>query len=309
MSDERTIELLRSRAEACLDRNDTQGAVDLIEQALAIDADIADLHASLSLCLVDLKLVEVARAEADIAMALDPSEAICHTAMGQVLYAEGKRREALRSLEAAVGLEPEDTFAYVLMAQVKRSLGEDCEDELAAALEIDPEDPSVLAAYAEFEFFRGNLDEAERYAREALEHDAGYTDALLTMGWILLRRGDLEGARAHASIALREDPRDEAALRLLAAYKARKSPVLGLWFRWNLYMSTLSEGKSIVVLLAMYVVYRLLILILGDLDLGDVAQIVTYAWLAFVAYTWFGPVLFDRMLSREVDSIHLDPEY
>ena len=129
------------------------------------------------------------------------------------------------------------------------------------------------------------------------------------MGWVLLQRGQLDDAREHAAMALRANPADAEALRLLAAYKARQSRFLSLWFRWNMSMSTLGERQKVVVLLVLFIVYRLTTLILEDLGLELAAQIVSYVWLAIVAYSWIGPVLFDRMLRRELEQIRLDPNY
>jgi hypothetical protein len=57
--------------------------------------------------------------------------------------------------------------------------------------------------------------------------------------------------------ALRQDPADRGALRLMASIKARRNPFLGLWWRYATWMGSLGEGRAIVVLLGMYVVYRL----------------------------------------------------
>jgi tetratricopeptide (TPR) repeat protein len=309
MSDDRTIELLRMRAEGCLERNNLRGAIDLLERALAIEADHADLHALLSLCLTDLRFPDAARAEAELALGLDPMEAVAHRAMAQVLLAEGKRREALRSLELAVELEPEFAPSYVALSQIQRMLGQPGEAALVQALELAPDDPSVLAAFSRLEFERAHLDEAERYAREALESNPEHGDALVAMGWVLLRRGQLDDAREHAAMALRADPSDSEALRLLAAYKARRNWFLGLWFRWNMAMSTIGDRKSILVLLVLFLVYRLAAQILTDLDMPDAARIIQYVWLAFVAYTWIGPGVFNVLLRRELDEIRLDPKY
>jgi tetratricopeptide (TPR) repeat protein len=309
MSDEQDIARLLERAAACMRRNDLDGAISLLERALAIDADIADLHAWLALVLVDRRLISAARSEADLALALDPTLSICHRAHGHVLLAEGKRHESRRSYQTAVDLEPDDTSTLLALASIKRLLNEDDTLELEQALELEPDDPEVLTACSQSAYHRGNIDDAERYAREALEIDPEHGDALIAMGWVLLHRGQLEDAREHAAMALRADPTDDAGLRLLAAYKARKNPFLGVWFRWAMYMSRIGDRNEIIVLLVLFLVYRLAALIFEDLDMGLAGKIAGIVWIAFVAYSWIGPAVFARMLKRELEKIRLDPEY
>jgi tetratricopeptide (TPR) repeat protein len=302
MSD-RAIEQLRLRADACLERNDLDGAIE------AIDPDLADLHGLLAICLVDRRLLAAARAEADLALVCDPMDPLAQRANGHVQLAEGKRREALRSFELALELEPDFVHTLIMISRVKRMLGQPGEAELARALELEPESPTVLAEYSSLEFDRGNLDAAYGHARDALEIDPEHGDALLAMGWVLLRRGELDDAREHAVMALRANPSDPDALRLLAAYKARRSWFLGLWFRWNMAMSAIGDRNSIIVMLAMFVIYRVAKLVLEDLELEHVGEIVTWIWLAIVVYTWVGPAVFNQMLKRELEQIRLDPKY
>lgn len=309
MSDEQTIEHLRARALGCIARSDLDGAITLLEQALAIDGDIADLHAWLALVLVDRRLITAARSEANLALGLDPTLSICHQAHAHVLLAEGKRHESRRSYQTAVDLEPDDTHALLSLARVKRMLGEDDSLELERALEIEPDDPEVLTACSESAYHRGNIDEAERYAREALEINPEDADALIAMGWVLLQRGELEDAREHAAMALRANPTDDGGLRLLAAYKARKNPFLGLWFRWAMYMARIGGRGEIVVLLVLFLVYRLLSLIFEDLGMEGARAIAGYVWMGIVLYSWISPEVFQRMLQRELEQIRLDPKY
>jgi tetratricopeptide (TPR) repeat protein len=309
MSDDQDIARLRARAAACMARNDLDGAISMLEQALAIDGDVADLHAWLALVLVDRRLISAARSEANLALALDPTLSICHHAHGHVLLAEGKRHEARRSHQTAVDLEPDDTTTLLALASIKRLLREDDTLELERALELEPDDPEVLTACSQSAYHRGNIDDAERYAREALEVDPEHGEALIAMGWVLLQRGQLEEAREHAAMALRANPTDDAGLRLLAAYKARKNPFLGLWFRWAMYMSRIGDRNEIIVLLVLFLVYRLASLIFEDLDMGLAGTIANYVWMAIVVYSWIGPAVFARMLKRELEKIHLDPEY
>ena len=75
-----------------------------------------------------------------------------------------------------------------------------------------------------------------------------------------------------------------------------------------IYLIVLSLGV-IGLLLAIYLVYRLAVLLLRDFELGEIAEIISYVWLAIVAYSWVAPMIFNRMLQRELDEIEIDPDY
>lgn len=307
--DDQEIDRLVDQAVGCFERGDYDGAIVVLEAALALDPDEALLHAWLAMCLAERRFVEAARAEAELALALDPTEAFVFQALAQVAMLDGKRHEARQHIETAIGLDEHDPDLYVSLWRIKRSLGDAGAEELEIARELDPESLDVLVAWSEYERMRGNVYEAERYAREALESNAESTDALLAMGWVLLESGRLAEAHEHVVLALRANPTDGEALSLLIGIKARRNWFLGLWYRWNTRMVQLGERKYIGVLLATYLVYRLAVLLLRDLDLGDIAEIISYVWLAIIAYSWIAPMIFDRMLRREIDELELDPDY
>lgn len=309
MSDARRIGLLFERAAGRLRRGDLDGAVVLLEQVLAIDPSNANAHAMLAMVLIDMRLVSPARAEAELALSLDPEAALCVRVHARVLYAEGKRRQALVELERAIELDPTDADLRVFQSAIQVSLGQDGEPALREALELEPEDPDVLAACSRFERGRGRIDAAENYAREALEIDPEHSEGLIAMGWVLLSRGQVEDARDHAATCIREDPSSEDALALLAACRARQSLVLGLWFRFNMKVSQLGDRGGIAVLIGAYLLYSVLVLMFADLDWELAGSITNYLWLAIVAYTWIGPVVFRRMLQREVGELQISKDY
>ena len=105
------------------------------------------------------------------------------------------------------------------------------------------------------------------------------------------------------------DPRERGALHLLAALKTRRNGFLGFWWRYNTWMGTLADGHSVVVLLGMYVTYRFATLGLGDLGYPRFASALSWLWLAFVVYTWIGPIVFQRALQRELATITIKPDF
>jgi hypothetical protein len=91
--------------------------------------------------------------------------------------------------------------------------------------------------------------------------------------------------------------------------KARTSWFLGLWWRWSTWMNVLGDSREIMVLLGLFLLYRVANQLAHDLDRPGLASALNFVWLAFVAYTWVGPGMFRRMLRRELRDVRLDDEY
>ncbi|MBC8069503.1 MAG: tetratricopeptide repeat protein [Deltaproteobacteria bacterium] len=302
-------ERLLARARDRLVHGDTQGGMVLLKQVLAEDPGHAWAHALLSICMIDCKLVRVARVEAEAAVRADPELAIARRAMGEVQVAERKLGQAEASFRYAIELEPENADLFVRLVALLRMRDRRDEDLLVRALELAPDDPDVLVAAAYDCFDRRELDRAEGHAREALEEDPEHVDALVAMGWIRLAQGDVADAHAHVRMAMHADPTDDGALRLLGSIKARKNPILGLWWRWSMWMSSFGDERSIAILIAMFIVYRLATVFAEDMGRDDIAGIIRSVWLAFVAYTWIAPGLWQRMLQRDIAPVELGRDY
>jgi tetratricopeptide (TPR) repeat protein len=180
---------------------------------------------------------------------------------------------------------------------------------LEKALELDPENPGVLVAMGDYYLDEGDLDLAERYAREALTIFAQNQDALVLMGYVLLRRGRTEEAREHAIWALRVNPAARGPLRLMASVKARSNPFLGLWWRGSVWMGSLGQSKAIMVLIGAYAAYRVLTIVLRGTIPDPYVNAIQFAWLGIVVYTWVGPGLFRRMLTKELSKVSLRKDF
>lgn len=309
MTDDR---LIRRRLDRALDRirhGDIDAAIDILQELLSHDPDVVDAHALLALCLLDLKAVGPARAEAEMALALDGDSAFAHQAMGDVSIAQGKFGAAAHHFELALAIDPHDASHYERMALLERLRGRPYRDWLDQALELDPTDPDILAALSRERFEAGDMAQARRFAEEGLRLNAESGDALLAMARVLLLEGQVDDAREHVIAALRSDATDDEALQLLVAVRARKNPALGLWMRWNVWMETMHEGHRVAWLVGLLVGTRLLAQIFTDLGLPVLASAVRTAWLAFVAYSWVGPVIFQKLLERELRGVRLDEDY
>jgi tetratricopeptide (TPR) repeat protein len=227
------------------------------------------------------------------------------------MTAARRLEEAERLVEQLLEIDPADGINYVLAAQlrIQQQRYDVAARHLDTARELAPNDPDVLLFSGELAWAEGKMDEAEAYAEEALAAYPEHADAHLLAGRLALRRGRLDEARDHALFAMRTDPADPDALHILAGIKARRSFVLGAWWRLNVWMSTLTDERLMAALLAGFLVSQLIVIVAEEFDFPLIAAMFHYAWLALCAYTWFGPALFRRSLEKELQGVDLSADY
>jgi tetratricopeptide (TPR) repeat protein len=233
---------------------------------------------------------------------------LAHRALGLAEFYRRRWAPAEEHLTRAITLDPIDvgnlcSLAEIYVAQGRRA---EARTTLEKARNLEPNDPDVLADLGELDLAEGNLADAEARSREALEQSPDHAAALVVLGHVHLRKKDSESAKDHAAWVLRDYPNHRGALHLLAAIKAHQSPVIGAWWRWNTWMQTLPDARSMLVLLGGFALYRTVTILAED---AAYVPIVEYGWLAIVAYTWIGPMIFKRMLTKELATIRLRPDF
>lgn len=286
-------------------------SIDVLTRVLGEDPDHSDAHAVLAFCLVSRKRLHAANLEAAQAIALDPDSDLAHLAMASVLIARRAFKQAEAHIDAARALASEHAESYQLAASLYEASGqpERALAEIVRASEYAPDDASVWAQYGGIEYAAGRREAARAHAERALEIDPEHVDALTLIGHCDLAAGRTEQAREHAVWALQNAPGDEGALTLLAAVKARQSWLLGLWWRFQSYISAGSNQRAIALLVGMYLVYRAAGIALVDHGLDAWSPALSFAWLGFCVYTWFAPGIFMRSVKRELSTIKLRPDY
>jgi tetratricopeptide (TPR) repeat protein len=255
--------------------------------------------------------LHAAQLEASQALLLDPDSEVAHMAMAAVSIAHRKFREAEAHLEAAHTLSPEDADILAMSASLYQAWDKPDQalDNIARAHAMAPDDPGILAQYGRIEFLRGRREPARGFAERALEIDPEHVDALTLLGHCDLAAGRVEDARRHAVWALQNAPGDEGALTLLAAVKARQSWFLGLWWRFQTWISAGSNRRAIALLVGMYLLYRAVGIALVDNGQQDGASVLSVVWLGFCVYTWFAPSIFQKSVRRELETVRLRPDY
>jgi hypothetical protein len=180
---------------------------------------------------------------------------------------------------------------------------------LLEALALDAAHTGALTWLARLALDAGDRAAAGRFVGLALESDPADRDAHVVAGFVDLANGDAAGAEQHARFVLHQAATDEDGLALWAAIQARRSRLLGAWWRWNTWMSRGDERRRVAILIGAFVLARIAIIVTDELGYEGLTRVLTLAWLGFCAYTWFAPALFRRMLARELGTVHLDPDF
>ncbi|MGE3544770.1 MAG: hypothetical protein AB7L28_12605, partial [Kofleriaceae bacterium] len=177
------------------------------------------------------------------------------------------------------------------------------------ARSIEPDPPVALTAWARLALAAHNTGDAADYAAAALRSAPDDVDANVVAGLIDLVRGDVAAAESHARFALGQSSTDRGALQLWCAIRARRSRILGIWWRINAWISLRRESQQVALLLGSFVLAQIAVIVAGAFELDTLERMLRYGWLGLCAYTWVAPALFRRMLERDLGTVTLDPEF
>jgi tetratricopeptide (TPR) repeat protein len=291
-----------------LGRGQVQDAIDTLAELLGEDADDAEAHALLSLCLVRRKRLHAAALEAASAIALDPESTLAHVASGVVAISRRKFPDAERHLLQAAELDPENDWVQRELAQLYRLWQKPAKALECArrALDLDPDEMENIVLSGRLDYDVGDYSSARERANAALGDNPEHVEALVLLGSAELALGNAKAARSHAIWALQLDPDDEGARGLLVAIKARSSWLLGLWWRFQTWVAAGSHTRAILLLVGLYVAYRSAVIVLeGQGADNRIVNGIRLVWLGFCLYTWVAPALFARALRKEMQEVSL----
>jgi len=309
--EERQIQVLIEQANVQRGLNNHRGAIELLQRALSLDPDHARAHATLALALLGARRLPGAGIEARMALHLDGNDNFCHYAAAHVMLAERKLDEAWQHCQVAIQSDERDADDHVLGASIRSLRREYTEARqlLETALEMEPGHTGALTKLARMELEARNHEAAAGYAEQALRSSPSDSDAHIVAGLIDLARGDHASAEGHARFALNQDSTDRDAIHLWAAIKAHRSPILGLWWRFHMFVSMRTEAGELSLLIGSFVVVEILTILAGHFDYDRIKALLDWGWLGFCAYTWFAPELFKRMLASDLGTVALDPDF
>lgn len=286
----------------------TDAAIDTVKGVLAQDPDHLEALALLTEFYTHTEDHAKAIPTAQDLIAVAPHLDRGHRALAVNLLGTKKNKPALASARQAIECDPFEAANHLILAIVleETTKFDESEQSYLKALELAPDDDLIKTNYADFLLSRGRSEEAERLVEEASESAPGAEGVILMRAKMALRRGDIEEARDNVMWVLQDDATDYAALHLLAQIKMRTNPLMGLWWRYAVWMERFTTWQRWLVVIALYVVWRVFYGA-AHAALGPIAVVFLLVWLAFCVVTWVGPTILNRMVKRELKSVQIKP--
>jgi tetratricopeptide (TPR) repeat protein len=204
-----------------------------------------------------------------------------------------------------IRLYPDDAIGFLNRAIFNEQAGryKDAEADYLAALDRDPGGTTnTRALYADFLLDRGKLDDAGRLTQELTGEDAGSVEVAVLRGNVALREGRTDDAREDALWALSQEPENLHAQHLMASIKMKTSPLMGLWWRYAVWIGKFTFRQRIAIVIGLMLAIRLLRFIAGPL-----APVIALVWIIFCITTWIGPWMMRRMVNKELKSVEIKP--
>lgn len=286
-------------------------AIELCCQELSEHPDDANTHALLALNLMKARRMAAAEHEAVLALRMEPELVRAHLVYGWVMLARQKYEHATEAFGAAVALAPNEPEAHLGLGRCQEYLGnrQAAKRSYEHARGLDPEDSGPYYRLAWLALDARDLDAAEKAAEKAVELDPEDADNLCVLGNVRYHQWRLEEARDLCLAALRHQANHQAARRLLFWLKARQTPTLAVFWHFSSWLDTKDQIGRIAALVGMFLVYRLILYVLWDLDFKTAAVWLRWIWLSFCVYTWFSPEYFEWLIAREKEQVHLKDDF
>jgi TolB-like protein len=190
---------------------DYRKAIDYFDQAIQLDPDYALAYAERSevwTVIGDLTgqrstAFPKARSDAEKAVAIAPSLAEAHAALGWVrAFAEWKFAEGLSELQRAKELSPANPTANDLLARVIVYTGrmKEAERQARQAVELDPLSAGTQFTLGRVLFYAGKLDEADAAGRKMAELQPSASSSHRWQVFVAVQRGDGDTALREAQL-------------------------------------------------------------------------------------------------------------
>ncbi len=210
-----------------LNRNDSENALSIAQQGLALEPD--DPDALLLAGLAALRIPDAGAAEHATRRLLElrPEDSRSHLLLGFYSHEVSKDQVAAeRAFREAVRLDPEDPENYAFLGQFLSTRGRNREGIATArkGLKLDPDNYLVLHALQVLYRLAEEKELSEQFGSRALEAAPEESSNFLEAGFRLLEgRKDTE-AKGHFFEALRLDPSDGTTFEAIAHERVRQHP-------------------------------------------------------------------------------------
>ena len=292
-----TPQLLRALQLMQIDRH--EAAEKELRQVLLADPNLAFAHSLLASCMLERKDFDGAQAEAQAAIGLEPDHPFAHYMLARVWKARGYADRAAQAVDEAIRLGPTDAdfraFRAVLYFEASQ-----WQAALAAAeagLKFDPEHGECNNLRAMALVKLGRKAEAGLTIDAALAREPENSWTHANKGWTLLESRQVAPALEHFREALRLEPTNDYARAGLVEALTARNPIYGFFLRYTLWMAKLPPKAQWGVMLGGYIGNNWLSAFgRNNPEFTPYVMPITYAYLAFVLFTWLAQPIFNLLL-------------
>ena len=275
--------------------------------------------------LLEQNRTKEARAELEKALALDPSEPGVLLLLSECYIADSKGEKAIKFAKQAVELDPEEgVYLYVLArAYIVADDSKNAKQAIDSALRLEPTDADFNFVRGNLDFDDKNWQQALNWAEKGLEHEADNINCLnlrnmalvklnrldeaneainyalsqepnnsfsqTNKGFNQLELGNYDEAVTHFREALQQDPESEYAKEGLKEAIRGKNILYRGVLRYFLFMQKLSNKAQWVVIIGLYVGYRILNKLAKSIpEIAPFVMPVLIAYVVFAFSSWIG---------------------
>ncbi|MFJ1790611.1 tetratricopeptide repeat protein [Kitasatospora griseola] len=178
------------------------------DRSVALDPDWPEALHSRGRALIAVRRHEEALTDLGRAVELDPDFAAAYATRGEALRLLGRQPEALTDFDRAIELDPGHSWAIAHRGETHRELGR-FEEALAGfdrAVELNPEDLWALIGRGQLQWELGRFEEALATLDRAIEVDPEHVWSHTVRGEIHRRLGRFEEALTSLDRAIELDP-------------------------------------------------------------------------------------------------------
>jgi tetratricopeptide (TPR) repeat protein len=292
-----------STAEALLNASNPAGALQELKKVFADDPDSVDGGVLAARAYVAQRKYAEAETAARQVLKQDAENMRALSALAGSHSWRAQYKQGMPVAEQMIRIDPDDPMGFLHRAIFYEQWGKYKEAE-ASYLEAMERDPGGLtnarALYGDFLMNRGRLDDAAKITEELTSEDAGNVEAAILRGHVALREGRTSDAREDALWALSQEAENWHALGLLASIKMKTSPIMGLWWRYTVWMGKFTRAQRIAIVIGLLFAVRLVRAVAGPF-----APVILTIWVLFCITTWIGPAIMRRMVERELKSVKI----
>jgi tetratricopeptide (TPR) repeat protein len=257
----------------------------------------------LSRVLMNMNLMEQARAAAEEAARLEPDDDRVNAQLAFVALRQGRFRAAeeaiLRALESAPDFAPYHLFYGRLLSVCDRDALALRAVEQALILDSDDSDAHELRAHLLLITRPNRWPISEDAALRALRLDPENAGAHAVLGVARLRAGRRQQAEDCFRRALRLEPNNRLAMRGLAETVMGQSLLYRPFLAYSVWMSRVQTGVQLAIVLGLWgLVSAATTVLAGKPSTAGLVPWLRYSYFAFCAYTWFATPVTRWILSR-----------